>query len=98
MTRPPSDAGAAGGVREPYLLSMLGPAPTPAHADAVAERQTEIVAALHSHVSGRKPLTYVDAGDSAADAFAPDTLARLRSIKRRYDPLGRFAGAPRFSA
>ncbi|WP_245676936.1 FAD-binding oxidoreductase [Nocardia acidivorans] len=92
LTRPPSDAGAAGGVREPYLLSMLGPAPTPEHAGAVAQRQHTIVTALHSHVSGRKPMTYLDAGDSAAEAFAPDTLARLRSIKRRYDPAGTIRG------
>ncbi|WP_309230878.1 FAD-binding oxidoreductase [Nocardia sp. SYP-A9097] len=93
LHRPPVDAGAAGGIREPYLLSMLGPVPTPEHAAVVAERQQAVVSALHSHVSGRKPLTYLDGGDSAADAFTPDTVVRLRSIKRRYDPEGAIRGS-----
>ncbi|MFF2552509.1 FAD-binding oxidoreductase [Nocardia sp. NPDC058058] len=88
LYRPRADAGAAAGIREPYLLSMLGPAPTPEHAAAVAERQVAITTALHSHVSGRKPFTYLDAGDSAAAAFDPETLSRLRSIKRRYNEQG----------
>jgi len=43
-------------------------------------------------VSGRKPLTFLGPAESAADAFAPAALDRLRAIKRRHDPYGVFRG------
>ncbi|MVU78813.1 FAD-binding protein [Nocardia sp. ET3-3] len=86
LTRPPADAGVAGGISEPYLLSLLGPAPSPQHAAAVLERRAEIATELSIYTSGRKPFTYLDSGDTPADAFAPATLDRLRDIKRRNDP------------
>ncbi|GAA4258622.1 FAD-binding oxidoreductase [Dactylosporangium darangshiense] len=59
-----------------YMLSLPG--------DGVLERQRELAAALP--VSGRKPLTFLAPHETAADAFAPDALARLRAIKRERDP------------
>ncbi|WP_051151656.1 FAD-dependent oxidoreductase [Nocardia niigatensis] len=90
LTRPPANAGVAGGIPEPYLLSMLGPAPSPQHAAAVVERRAAIATELSRYSSGRKPFTYLDSGDTPADAFERGELDRLWEIKRRVDPRGVF--------
>jgi LmbE family N-acetylglucosaminyl deacetylase len=43
-------------------------------------------------VSGREPLTFLNPGETAADAFAPVALTRLRDINRRHDPHGVLRG------
>ncbi|WP_218026739.1 FAD-binding oxidoreductase [Nocardia inohanensis] len=99
IARPVADAGCAGQLPEPYLLSLLGPIPTPELAAVVTARQDAVTTALRSQLSGRKPLTYLDSGDSAAAAFAPETLARLQQIKDKYDPRSTFrAGFPVLAA
>lgn len=90
LARPAADAGACGHVAEPYLLSLLGPAPFPELAEAVGARQETIARAMTPYTSGRKPFTYLRSGESAAAAFPTETLARLRDIKRRRDPRGVF--------
>lgn len=82
--------GACGAVAEPYLLGMLGVTFAPGLEDAVRARQGQIVSALETHLSGRKPFTFLRSDESAADAFPPETLARLRDVKRRRDPHGIF--------
>jgi hypothetical protein len=43
---------------------------------------------MAGYVTGRKPLTLLSPGDSAASAFSQEALARLRRIKRERDPHG----------
>lgn len=81
--------GARGPVAEPYLLNLLGLGIPPVR-DAVAAKQTELVAALGRSINGRKPYTFLAPGERAADAFEEQTLARLRDIKRARDPHGAF--------
>ncbi|MFG1994288.1 hypothetical protein ACGFJ7_30380 [Actinoplanes sp. NPDC048988] len=38
------------------------------------------------NLAGRKPYFALSPSDSAAGAFDPDTLERLRAVKRRHDP------------
>ncbi|WP_062442241.1 FAD-binding oxidoreductase [Herbidospora daliensis] len=90
LARPSDGHGAHGHLAEPYLLGLLGVAPAPPVAEAVRRRQAEIARALVPHTTGRKPFTYLAAGEKAAAAFPADTLARLREIKRRRDPHGTF--------
>ncbi|MEC3954880.1 FAD-binding oxidoreductase [Nocardia sp. CDC153] len=90
LATPPADAGCAGGIAEPYLLSLLGPAPTPEFEALVVERQAAVVDAMRPHLSGRKPFTYLDSGENPAAVFDTETLARLRDIKARRDPDGLF--------
>ncbi|MEV4252708.1 FAD-binding oxidoreductase [Spirillospora sp. NPDC049652] len=85
LSEPGPEAGAGGAVAEPYLLSLLGLG-LPHTAEATRARQAEVVADLGSYVSGRKPYTVLSPGDSAAHAFSPGTLERLREIKRARDP------------
>ncbi|MGW0191774.1 hypothetical protein [Nonomuraea sp. NPDC003201] len=56
------------------------PAPAMARAELVGELR----------VSGRKPYTFLAAGERAAYAFDEGTLARLRELKRARDPQGVF--------
>ncbi|NUW38954.1 FAD-binding oxidoreductase [Nonomuraea rhodomycinica] len=79
----PSDS-PHGALAEPYAVYLFGIPADPATAEAVTARQRDIAGALP--VSGRKPYTFLNPGESAADAFTPEALARLRAVKRRHDP------------
>ncbi|WP_344489302.1 FAD-binding oxidoreductase [Nonomuraea monospora] len=81
----PSDT-PQGALTEPYALYMFGIPADAETAAAVAARQRDLASALP--VSGRKPYTFLGPDESAADAFSPDALARLRRIKRHHDPHG----------
>jgi FAD/FMN-containing dehydrogenase len=79
----PSDT-PQGPLTEPYALYLFGIPADPRTAAAVAARQRGLAEALP--VSGRKPFTFLNPAETAADAFAPAALARLRAIKHRCDP------------
>ncbi|WP_433654660.1 FAD-binding oxidoreductase [Nocardia sp. CA-128927] len=79
------DSGARGPVSEPYALYLLG---LPNPSNDVRTRFGEILGALGPHITGSKPYTFLAPGESAADAFDPETLARLRKIKQARDPHG----------
>jgi FAD/FMN-containing dehydrogenase len=83
----PSDS-PHGALTEPYLLSMLGVPSGGVTAEAIAAAQHKLAAALP--VSGRKPVTFLEPTETAAAAFAPGVLARLRDLKHRYDPSNLF--------
>ncbi|MEU5995968.1 FAD-binding protein [Spirillospora sp. NPDC047418] len=79
-----------GPLTEPYALYLFGIPSDPATARAVAARQRALADALP--VSGRKPLTFLNPAESAADAFGPAALDRLRRIKHHRDPRNTFRG------
>ncbi|MFI6041751.1 FAD-binding oxidoreductase [Nocardia sp. NPDC051321] len=83
QTRPGD--GARGAVSEPYALYLLG---LPDPGNAVRARFGQIIDALGPHTTGAKPYTFLAPGESAAAAFDPETLARLRNIKQDRDPHG----------
>ncbi|MFF0247092.1 hypothetical protein ACWEU6_33845 [Streptosporangium sandarakinum] len=85
----PSDS-PHGPLSEPYALHLFGIPADPATAEAVTARQRALAEALP--VSGRKPFTFLSPRETAADAFAPATLDRLREIKHRHDPHGVIRG------
>ncbi|MFC4590232.1 FAD-binding oxidoreductase [Sphaerisporangium corydalis] len=85
----PSDS-PAGALTEPYSLYLFGVPSTPHAATAIRTRRQEITQALAPYLGGRKPYTYLAPGETAATAFTPGTLARLREIKQRRDPRGVF--------
>ncbi|WP_083733832.1 FAD-binding oxidoreductase [Actinomadura sp. CNU-125] len=76
--------GPHGALTEPYALYLFGIPADPATAEAVTAKQRVLARTLP--VSGRKPYTFLNPGETVADAFPPDALARLRDIKRRHDP------------
>ncbi|MFD0535995.1 BBE domain-containing protein [Actinomadura luteofluorescens] len=67
---------------------MFGIPTTPATADAVAGKQSAFADALP--ISGRKPFTFLNPDETAANAFTPEALTRLRRIKTRHDPHNTF--------
>lgn len=71
-----------GRMTEPYCLTFIAPQPTAQTAPAIQQR----LDALGEIRSGRTPFTFLTPGRTAADALAPEILARLREIKRRRDP------------
>ena len=79
-----------GPLTEPYALYLFGVPADPATARAIADRQRGLAEALP--VSGRKPLTFLNPGESAADAFGSAALGRLRRIKQHRDPRNVFRG------
>ncbi|NEA28420.1 FAD-binding oxidoreductase, partial [Actinomadura bangladeshensis] len=83
----PSD-GPHGPLTEPHALYMFGIPSDPATARAVTARQRALAEALP--VSGRKPFTFLNPEETAADAFAPAALDRLRRIKQEHDPHNTF--------
>jgi hypothetical protein len=79
----PSDS-PHGPLTEPYALYLFGIPTDPATAEAVTGKQAALAAVLA--VSDRKPFTFLNPGESAADAFTTAVLDRLRDIKRHRDP------------
>ncbi|SEG16139.1 FAD/FMN-containing dehydrogenase [Nonomuraea solani] len=78
----PSDS-PHGPLAEPYALYLFG-----FPGDDVTARQRGLAESLP--VTGRKPYTFLNPGETAADAFTPAALARLRAVKRHHDPDGVF--------
>ncbi|MEV6867176.1 FAD-binding oxidoreductase [Streptosporangium subroseum] len=81
----PSDS-PHGPLTEPYALYLFGVPATPHTASALRTRQQELTGALAPNLSGRKPYTYLNPGETVATAFTPAALTRLQDIKRRRDP------------
>jgi hypothetical protein len=76
----PSDS-PHGPLTEPYAVYLFALPSDPA---AITARQRSLISALP--VSGRKPFTFLSPPESAADAFTPPVLDRLRAIKKSRDP------------
>ncbi|WP_149263694.1 FAD-binding oxidoreductase [Actinomadura sp. K4S16] len=79
----PSDS-PHGPLTEPYALYMFGIPSDPATAEAVAAKQAALAGQLPT--TGRKPYTFLNPEETAANAFTPETLTRLRGIKTHHDP------------
>ncbi|WP_194829584.1 FAD-binding oxidoreductase [Nocardia sp. XZ_19_231] len=77
--------GARGPVTEPYALYLLGLG-LPHLIDDVKTAFATIVDDLGTHITGRKPYTFLAPGESAEAAFDTATLTRLREIKQARDP------------
>ncbi|MEV6279234.1 FAD-binding oxidoreductase [Nocardia sp. NPDC051832] len=81
----PSDS-AAGQLTAPYCLIAVGMVTTPDSKAAIEARRQQYRADLHPVLAGRSPFTFLTPGDTAARAFPPAALTRLRAIKRNRDP------------
>ncbi|MFE4459305.1 FAD-binding oxidoreductase [Nocardia tengchongensis] len=77
--------GARGPLGEGYLVYLLGLG-LPQLRDAVHAKLDTFGTQLGGQISGTKPFTFLAPGESAAAAFDPATLDRLRAVKRDRDP------------
>jgi FAD/FMN-containing dehydrogenase len=85
FARPGDHHGAAGHIREPYLLLTAGAVADPPAAPVLVASIDRVAAAMATHGSGRTPPNF---GPDAVSVYPPDVLDRLRSIKRQRDPHG----------
>jgi FAD/FMN-containing dehydrogenase len=85
MSRPGPDAGPAGHRDTPYSVLAVAPYPTPdrARVDAQVDR---LDTALVERATGGSFLTLQTDPTRTASAFTTGAYARLRAIKRRWDP------------
>ncbi|MEU7767143.1 FAD-binding oxidoreductase [Nocardia sp. NPDC049190] len=81
---------APGPMTEPYQITFVAPHTTPQTAANIDTSIRTRLESLGETRSGRTPFTFLAPGQTAADAVAPDTLRRLRTIKQRLDPQGIF--------
>ncbi len=86
--RPVSGHGVAGPVTAPYLMELVGLAPTPQADHALVAYQHEVADAMAGWATGTTLASFADPLIDAPRLFDPRTRERLRKIKRRYDPAG----------
>lgn len=77
-----------GALDEPYAVYTFGVPITADAAAAISAKQADLAAALP--ISGRKPVTFLNPTESLSDALPPESVERLRRIKRAWDPRGVF--------
>jgi FAD/FMN-containing dehydrogenase len=87
MARVPGDATAFGWRDRPALLWLI----TPYEDVSQADTNESWTAAFHAELAAGGAATYVnfmgdEGADAVRDAYPPSTHARLRELKRRYDP------------
>ncbi|MEH1130218.1 FAD-binding oxidoreductase [Micromonospora sp. CPCC 206061] len=73
-----------GPLTERHALYLFGIPTDPATAQSVTAKQRALASALPT--SGRKPFTFLNPGETVADAFTPDVVTRLRDVKHHHDP------------
>jgi FAD/FMN-containing dehydrogenase len=87
-------SGCSSGQRRPGQINpnsvASGPTVNGPGRDDVAAKQDELTAALGGAVSGRRLLSLLNPGESAARAFGAEELTLLREIKAAWDPTGLF--------
>jgi FAD/FMN-containing dehydrogenase len=87
LKRAAPDSGALATVDAEYLLYGVGVPMSPELASAIPERLRAVVEAVGPWATGKSYLNFGDTpGGAAASAFDDETFARLRAIKRDYDP------------
>ena len=93
LERRPGHAGAIGAVAGAYLAHTVAMVPVPeamAGADAAVRAA---LATLEPWQAGNLVLTFIDGGGADRAAGFGEAAARLRELKRRFDPNGTFAAA-----
>ena len=78
--------GAAGHIKEPYLLFAVGVLAAPELAAPIAATFVSIDKAVAGHTHGRTVPNFVGAGDEVWQGWTPETRHRLGRIKREVDP------------
>jgi FAD/FMN-containing dehydrogenase len=89
LAEPPDGAGALAAVDAEYLLFGTGIADPGSAARTEADLE-RLLSALRPAKAPRKLYGFAESGCSLSECFEPDTVARLRAVKERYDPEGRF--------
>ena len=90
--RPAEGGGALSHLDAEYVFCGIGLPMSPEMGQAINERIDAICAALAPWSTGSCYFNFADRPTALESIFAPETLARLRDVKRRYDPHGLISG------
>lgn len=93
VARVPEDATAFGQRQAPWNTHVLSAWEDPGETEATIARTRAVAAALRAWTTGRSYLNYLadDRPARVSAAYGPATYARLREVKRRWDPTNVFA-------
>jgi FAD/FMN-containing dehydrogenase len=86
LRRTPPGAGVIGALDAAYLMTAVGPAPTPEAADAVERDLAMLQRALARWDSGRMNANFASQPRSGRSLFGEDGYMRLRRLKSEIDP------------
>ncbi len=92
LAAPPEGAGALSHLDAEYVFGGIGLPMSPEMGEAINERIDAICAALEPWSTGSCYFNFADRPPTLEALFAPETLERLRDVKRRYDPDGLISG------
>ena len=77
-----------------YSLQVVGMTPTPEIHAAVSQHVAQLKSELGPHLHGGVYLNFLEgkeARERSRQGYNPDTYARLRALKAKYDPQNRFS-------
>jgi FAD/FMN-containing dehydrogenase len=89
---PAQGAGALSHLDAEYILGAVGMPMTPELGEAITARLDAVADALKPWQADRGFFNFADRPTPVEQLFAPETLERLRDVKRRYDPDGLISG------
>ena len=92
MGEPAEDCGALSHLDAEYVLAGIGLPMSPEMGQAINQHLDAIHEALEPWSSRKGLLHFADRPTALEQIFAPETLERLRDVKRRYDPDGVISG------
>jgi FAD/FMN-containing dehydrogenase len=90
--KPAEGGGALSHLDAEYVFGGIGLPMSPEMGQAIDERIDAICGALEPWSTGRCYFNFADRPTEMETLFAPETLERLREVKRRYDPDGVIRG------
>jgi hypothetical protein len=86
IARPGASHGALGSIHHPYALFMVGVAMTPELKDAIRAFTPAVKGALAAYDAGSLYSNFTELPTDTSKMFDATAYARLRQVKRCYDP------------
>jgi FAD/FMN-containing dehydrogenase len=84
--RPGADAGPGGHRQVPFSVAIGAMSPDPAQGEAIKAAVDKAAERLAPHATGGTWLNFLTDPARTPDAYTPEDYARLRAVKREYDP------------
>jgi FAD/FMN-containing dehydrogenase len=90
LGRAPEGCGALGHLDAGFGVYAIGVAPVPPAREAVHAALDSVFELLHPYRAPWGSINFTERPVPLEQLYAPDTVTRLREVKRRYDPNGLF--------
>jgi hypothetical protein len=88
LGEPAKGGGALSHLEAEYVFCGIGLPMSPEMGEAINRQLDTVCEALEPWSTGSRYFNFADRPTDLEAIFAPETLARLRDVKRRYDPDG----------